>query len=60
MGFGDRLKDMMGQNRDRMRQGLDRAGDEVNKRTDGKWAKQTEQAKRKAGEQIDQWRKKRR
>ncbi|MET9378392.1 antitoxin [Streptomyces sp. NPDC002992] len=53
MGIMDKLKGMMGQHPDKTKQGIDRAGDMIDKKTGGKYTGQVDQGQRKAQEYID-------
>lgn len=44
MGFLDKAKQFASKNPDKVKQGLDKAGDAVNERTDGKYADKIDKA----------------
>lgn len=53
MSIVDKVKQMLGQNTDKARQGVERAGDKIDERTGGKYSDKVDKAQQKAGEYID-------
>ena len=53
MSFMEKVKGMLGQNPDKAKQAVDKAGDMVDERTGGKHAKQVDMAQDKANDFID-------
>ncbi|MGW7431953.1 antitoxin [Streptomyces sp. NPDC054861] len=52
MGIMDKLKEMMGQHPDKTQQGVERAGDMVDKKTGNKYTGQVDQAQRHVGDRL--------
>ena len=53
MSIVDKVKQMLGQNPDKARQGVERAGDMIDERTGGKYADKVDKAQQKAGDYLD-------
>ena len=53
MSIVDKVKQMLGQNPDKARQGVERAGDMFDERTGGKYADKVDRVQEKAGDYID-------
>ncbi|WP_018655087.1 antitoxin [Actinomadura flavalba] len=53
MSFIDKIKDMLGQHSDKAKQGVEKGGDMIDKRTGGKYADRVDQAQAKANEYLD-------
>ena len=53
MGLLDKIKGMLGGNADKVKEGLEKAGDMVDEKTDGKFSDKIEMAEEKIGEVID-------
>lgn len=54
MGIFDNIKKKLGENRDKIDQAVDKAGDLVDERTGGKYADKVDQAQNMAKRQADQ------
>ncbi|MFF8608791.1 antitoxin [Streptomyces sp. NPDC015346] len=52
MGIMNKLKEMMGQHPDKTQQGIDRAGDMVDKRTGNKYADKVDQAQQQMKDRL--------
>ena len=53
MGLLDKIKGMLGGNADKVKDGLDKAGDMVDEKTGGKFTDKIEMAEEKIGEVIE-------
>ncbi|MEU3469026.1 antitoxin [Streptomyces sp. NPDC006687] len=53
MSIVDKLKAMLGQHPDQAKQGVERGGDMIDKRTGGKYADKVDMGQEKANEYID-------
>ncbi len=53
MGLMDKVKDMLGKHDTQAKQGVDKAGDAVDAKTDGKYASQVDTGQEKANDFID-------
>ena len=53
MGLLDKIKAMIGGNADKVKGGLEKAGDMVDEKTDGKFSDKIEMAEEKIGEVVD-------
>ncbi|MEU3405199.1 antitoxin [Streptomyces sp. NPDC006670] len=53
MSIVDKLKEMLGQNPDKAKKGVERGGDMLDERTGGKYADKVDMAQEKANEYID-------
>ena len=53
MGLLDKIKAMLGGNADKVKQGIDKAGDMVDDKTGGKFGDKIDMAQEKAGEMLD-------
>ncbi|MFI6516311.1 antitoxin [Spirillospora sp. NPDC050679] len=54
MSIVDKVKEMLGQNADKAKQAVDKAGDVVDQRTGGKYADKVDMAQDKARQYLDQ------
>ncbi|POM24382.1 Antitoxin [Actinomadura rubteroloni] len=52
MPFMDKVKEMLGKNAAKARQGVERGGDMIDKRTGGKYADKTDKVQNKANDYI--------
>ena len=53
MGLLDKAKDMLKGNTDKVKEGIDKAGDMIDEKTGGKFSEHIETAEEKAGEMLD-------
>ena len=53
MGLLDKAKDMLKGNTDKVKEGIDKAGDMIDEKTGGKFSEHIETAEEKAGEILD-------
>ena len=53
MGLLDKVKGLLGANADKVKEGVEKAGDMVDEKTDGKYADQVDMAQDKVEELID-------
>jgi hypothetical protein len=53
MGLLDKIKGMLGGNADKVKDGIEKAGDMVDEKTDGKFADKVDMAQEKIGEVIE-------
>ena len=53
MGLLDKIKGMLGGNADKVKEGIDKAGDMVDEKTGGKFSDKIEMAEEKIGEVIE-------
>jgi len=53
MGLLDKIKGMLGGNADKVKQGIDKAADMVDEKTDGKFADKVDMAQEKIGDMVD-------
>ncbi|MFI0354665.1 antitoxin [Actinomadura sp. 9N407] len=53
MSIVDKVKEMLGQHGDKARQGVEKGGDMVDRKTGGKYAKHVDKGQEKAGDYID-------
>ncbi|GLZ04346.1 hypothetical protein Acsp03_18120 [Actinomadura sp. NBRC 104412] len=53
MSIVDRVKEMLGQHGDKAKQGVEKAGDMVDRKTGGKYSEQIDKAQQKGSEYID-------
>lgn len=53
MGLLDKAKDMLKGNTDKVKEGIDKAGDMIDEKTGGKFSDHIETAEEKAGEFLD-------
>jgi len=53
MSIVDKVKEMLGSNTDKAKQGVDKGGDMLDKRTGGKYADKVDTAQEKANQYID-------
>ncbi len=53
MGLLDKIKGMLGGNADKVKDGLEKAGDMVDEKTDGKFADKVDMAQEKIGEVLE-------
>lgn len=53
MGLLDKAKDMLKGNTDKVKEGIDKAGDMIDEKTGGKFSEHIETAEEKAGELLD-------
>ena len=54
MGLLDSIKNALGGNADKVKDGIDKAGDMIDDKTGGKYSDKIDMAEEKAGEVIDQ------
>ena len=54
MGLMDTIKGMLKGNADKAKAGIDKAGDMIDEKTDGKFADKIDMAQDKAGDMLDQ------
>lgn len=54
MGLLDKIKGMLGGNADKVKEGVEKAGDMIDDKTDGKYADKVDMAQEKVEEIIDQ------
>ena len=54
MGLLDKVKGLLGANADKVKEGVEKAGDMVDEKTDGKYADQVDMAQDKVEELIDE------
>ena len=54
MGLLDKIKGMLGGNADKVKDGVEKAGDMIDEKTDGKFEDKVDMAQEKAGEMLDQ------
>ena len=53
MGLLDKIKGLIGGNADKVKDGVEKAGDMIDEKTDGKFADKVDMAQDKVGEIID-------
>lgn len=53
MGLMDKIKAMLGGNADKVKQGVEKAGDMVDDKTGGKFADKVDMAQEKVGDMLD-------
>lgn len=53
MGLLDKIKGMLGGNADKVKDGLEKAGDMIDETTDGKFADKVDMAQEKIGDVLD-------
>ena len=53
MGLLDKIKGMLGGNADKVKDGLEKAGDMIDEKTDGKFADKVDMAQEKIGDVLD-------
>ena len=54
MGLLDKVKGLLGGNADKVKEGVEKAGDMIDEKTDGKYADQVDMAQDKVEELIDE------
>jgi hypothetical protein len=54
MGLLDKIKGMIGGNTDKVKEGLEKAGDMVDEKTGGKFADKVDMAQEKVGDMLDE------
>ena len=54
MGLLDKVKGLLGSNADKVKEGVEKAGDMIDEKTDGKYADQVDMAQDKVEELIDE------
>ncbi|RAY12028.1 antitoxin [Actinomadura craniellae] len=53
MSFADKMKKLLGQHSGKARQGIEKAGDMIDKKTGGKYASHVDKAQQRAGKSLD-------
>jgi len=54
MGLLDKVKGLLGSNADKVKEGLDKAGDMIDEKTDGKYADKVDMAQEKVEDLFDE------